>query len=96
MHLNALLKPLHPNISIDILLVVLSTFPKVLIRRIVKQSRASLVGDHYSNSCHLNVLFRGDIVRRHEVLVTLWGQRFNRCLFIQLFDLLIPVVDHGF
>ena len=55
MHLNALLKPLHPNIGTDILLVVLSTFPKVLIRRIVKQSRASLVGDHYSNSCHLNV-----------------------------------------
>lgn len=28
--------------------------------------------------------------------VTLWDQRFNRCLFIQLFDLLIPVVDNGF
>ena len=30
------------------------------------------------------------------MLVSLWDQRFNRCFLIQLFDLLIPVVDNGF
>ena len=39
--------PLHPSISMHILHTVLQTFPKVLTRRIVQQSRAYLIGDHF-------------------------------------------------
>ena len=31
------------------------------------------VGDHLLNSCVVNVWFRGDIVRRNQILVTLRG-----------------------
>ena len=41
----------------------------------VKQSRASLVGDHFPYSHDLNVWFRGDIVGRNYMLVTLRSQR---------------------
>ena len=43
----------YPNISVQILHTVLSTFPKVLTRRILL--RSSLVGDHFLHSHDLNV-----------------------------------------
>ena len=46
---------LHPNISLYILLTVLYTFPKVLIRRISVIIKASLVGDHFLYYRDLNV-----------------------------------------
>ena len=54
-----------------ILHTVLYTFPKVLIREFVLKSRASLVSDHFPNSCDVNVRFRGDTLRRNYLLVTL-------------------------
>ena len=41
----------------------------------VQQSRASLVGDQLLYSPNLNVWFRGDMVRRNSMPVTLRGQR---------------------
>ena len=41
----------------------------------VKQSRASSVGDHFLYSQDPNIWFRGYVVRRNLVLVTLKGQR---------------------
>ena len=47
--------PLHSNISMHILHTVLTTFLKVLTRRIGQQSRASFVGDHFLYSRDLNL-----------------------------------------
>ena len=55
--------PLHPNNS----MLIPSKFPKVLTRRIV--------GDHFLHSHDLNLWFRGDIVRRNKMLVTLKGSK---------------------
>ena len=41
----------------------------------VQQSRASLVGDHVLYSLDLNVLFRGDIVRRNKMLIWVRGSK---------------------
>ena len=59
------INPLNPNISLHILLTVLYTFPKVLIRRFCLIIKASLVGDHFLYYCDLNVYIRGDILRRY-------------------------------
>ena len=48
--------PLHHEISMHILHAVLCTFPKVH-GEFVKQSRASLVGDHFLYSRNVNVYF---------------------------------------
>ena len=50
-----LLDPLHPDISMYILLTVLYIFPGVLTRRICLKSRALLIGDHFLDSHDLNV-----------------------------------------
>ena len=55
MHQIYLIGPLHPNISMHILQTVLYIIPNVLTKRIVLQSRVSLVGDHLLHSCDLNV-----------------------------------------
>ena len=47
-------------------------FAKVLKGEFVSQS-SSIVGDHFLYSCNLNVGFRGDIVRRNWMIVTLRG-----------------------
>ena len=47
-------KPLHPNINMHILYTFLSTFTKVLTRRI-SLTIESLVGDHFLYSPDLNV-----------------------------------------
>ena len=52
---NYEINPLHPNISMHILHIVLYTFPKVLMRRIFLYARASLVGDHCLYSHDHNV-----------------------------------------
>ena len=51
----ALNNPLHPIIRMHILHTVLYIFSKVLTRRICLKARASLVGDHFFNSCNFNV-----------------------------------------
>ena len=55
--------PLHPNNSIYTRHTGPYTFPGVLMRRIcfTIQTRASLVGDHFLYSLHLNVFFLGMI-----------------------------------
>ena len=68
---DSTINPLHPNISIHILQTVVYTFSKVLMRRICLTSRASLVADHFIYSCYFYVWYRGDIVRRNWLLVTL-------------------------
>ena len=40
----------------------------------VYRSKASFVDNHFLYSCDLNILFRGDIVRRIKMLVTVWGK----------------------
>ena len=58
--------PLHPNISIHILL----TFPKVLTRRICLTVSASLVGEHFLYSHDPKVWFRNGSEGRNWILVT--------------------------
>ena len=43
----------------------------------VEQSKAFLVGDHFPYSRHLNLWFRGNIVRRNYKLITQRVQRVN-------------------
>ena len=50
-----ILNHLHPNISMHILPTALSISLNVLRRRIVSQSRASPVGDHFLYSQNLNL-----------------------------------------
>ena len=57
--------PWHPHISMHILHTFLRTLLWYWQREFVKQSRASLVGDHFLYSRDLNVWFRGDNVRRN-------------------------------
>ena len=57
--------PLHLNISMHILHIVLHTILSCWQGEFVEQSRASLVVDHFPYSHNLNVWFRGDIVRRN-------------------------------
>ena len=57
--------PLHPHISMHILHTFLCTLLWYWQREFVKQSRASLVGDHFLYSRDLNVWFRADNVRRN-------------------------------
>ena len=49
------LNHLHPNMDINILHTVLSTFPNKLTRRICKQSQTFLINDHFLYSHYLNV-----------------------------------------
>ena len=58
------LNPLHLNIM-HILHTVLYTFPRFQQGEFVKPSRALLVAYHFLYSHDLNLLFRGDIVRRN-------------------------------
>ena len=70
---------LHPNISVCIFSVLFSLhFQSCQQGKFVWQSRASLVGDLFLYSHDLNVWFRGDIVRRNWMLVTLRGKRVNK------------------
>ena len=62
------LDPLHPNISMHILYTDLYTFLWNWQEEFISQSRASLVGDHFLYSHDLYVWFRGDIVRRNQML----------------------------
>ena len=55
--------PLYPNISMQILLIVLYAFPKVLIREFVQQSRAALVGDSFLYS----PMFNSDVILLGEI-----------------------------
>ena len=55
--------PLYPNISMQILLIVLYVFPKVLIREFVQQSRAALVGDSFLYS----PMFNSDVILLGEI-----------------------------
>ena len=45
----------------------------------VEQSQVSSVVGHFPYSIDLNVCFRGDIVGRNRMLVTLRGERDNLC-----------------
>ena len=74
--------PLHPKISMHILRTVLYTFQQVLTRVTGLTIRASLVGDHSLYSWDLNVGFRGDIVRRIQMLVTLRGPRVDSIMLL--------------
>ena len=64
----------HSNVSMCIHHTVLYTFCKVLMRRICLTikvfGRWSL-----TSSFNFNVWFRGIILKRNQMLVTLWGQR---------------------
>ena len=71
--------PLQPNISMHILHTVLYTSPKMLTRRICLRIKSFLFGDHSLYTCNLNVWFRGDIVRRNRILVTLRGSKIHFC-----------------
>ena len=71
--------PLQPNISMHILHTVLYTSPKVLTRRICLRIKSFFFGDHSLYSHNLNVWFRGDIVRRNRILVTLRGSKIHFC-----------------
>ena len=55
--------PLYPNISMQILLIVLYAFPKVLTREFVQQSRAALVGDSFLYS----PMFNSDVILLGEI-----------------------------
>ena len=57
--------PWHPHISMHILHTFLCTLLWYWQGEFVKQSRASLVGDHFLYSRDLNVWFRADKVRRN-------------------------------
>ena len=61
------------------------------------QLRASLGGDHLFYSHNLNVWFRGDIVRRNKILVTLRGQRVQELLHLVIisFILITLMCDSG-
>ena len=63
---------LHRNISMYISITVLPTFPKVLIRRICLKAK-NFFGDHDLYSRDLDVWFRGEVVRRNWMLITLRG-----------------------
>ena len=65
--------PLHPNIRMHILLTDPYSCPKVLTRRIFVTIKSFFAGDHILYSPDLNVLFRGDIVMRNQMLITLGG-----------------------
>ena len=64
------LNPLRPNISMDILHMVLCSFGKVLTRRICVTIR-SFFG--WMIISFISVTFMCDIVRRNKMLVTLTG-----------------------
>ena len=62
--------------SVWIISILLSRhFPGFWQGEFVQQSRASLVGDHILYSRDLSVWFKGDVVRRNKMLVTLSGWR---------------------
>ena len=56
------INPLHPGISMDILHVVLRTFPKVLTRRIWLTIKSFFSSGSFPYSPYLIVWFRGDMV----------------------------------
>ena len=56
------INPLHPDISMDILHVVLRTFPKVLTRRIWLTIKSFFSSGSFPYSPYLIVWFRGDMV----------------------------------
>ena len=62
------INPLQPNIIMHI-----------LARRICLRIKSFSFGDHSLYSCNLNVWFRGDIVRRNRILVTLRGSKIHFC-----------------
>ena len=62
------------NISMHILYTVLYTFPKKLTKRICLVVKSFFIGDHFLYSCDPNV-FRGDIVMRNQMLVTLRDEK---------------------
>ena len=59
------IRPLHPNISIQILHTLLYIFLLVLTRRIYLKIKASCVGDHFLYSHDLNEWFSHITVRRN-------------------------------
>ena len=65
---------LNTNISMHILYTVLYTFPKKLTKRICLAVKSFFIGDHFLYSCDPNV-FRGDIVMRNQMLVTLRDEK---------------------
>ena len=52
---------------------------RMLTRRICLRIKSFFFGDHSLYSCNLNVWFRGDIVRRNRILVTLRGSKIHFC-----------------
>ena len=54
-NLSQNVNPLHPNISMHILLTVLYIFLNVLKGEFVLQSRTPLVGDHFLYFLHVNL-----------------------------------------
>ena len=61
--------PLHPNISMQVLHTVLSTFPLVLTRRICKPIKSFLnLWSLILYSFNRNLLFRDDTVGRNKML----------------------------
>ena len=52
---------------------------RMLTRRICLRIKSFFFGDHFLYSCNLNVWFRGDIVRRNRILVTLRGSKIHFC-----------------
>ena len=59
-------------------LLISTDFLWYLRGEVVQQSRASWVHDHYLYSHGLNVWFRGDIVGRNKMPITLWEKNLNR------------------
>ena len=52
---------------------------RMLTRRICLRIKSFFFGDHFLYTCNLNVWFRGDIVRRNRILVTLRGSKIHFC-----------------
>ena len=70
--------PLHCNITVHILLPVLFTFLKVLIRRICSTIKSFFSSWSFPLFLTLLAWLRGQIVERNYMLVTLGGQRVKR------------------
>ena len=62
---------LYTLTSVCILYILFIPFLKCWQGEFVMQSRACFVGDHFLYSYYLNMRFRGDIVGRDYMLVTL-------------------------
>ena len=64
-------------------------FKRYWLGEFVKKSGTSQIGDHFRYSHDLNMWFRGDIVRRNKMLVTLKGQRVQELLHLVIISVIL-------